>query len=79
MTLIIPVFQISNPLSKPYQFNPWIKNSMKTSVLSIIFTHYGKPNANEPLIIDEPNGIMDIPYCIVHNWIMDIPDLLRIP
>ena len=32
-----------HPFVKPDQFDPWIKTLMKTSVLSTIFTHYGKP------------------------------------
>ena len=36
-----------HPFIKPDQFDPWIKNWMKSNVLSTIFTLYGKPDTKK--------------------------------
>ena len=47
---------------------------MKTTFLTSIFNHYGKPKANDPLIVDNQIWIMNIHNYIVRNRIMDIYD-----
>ena len=46
--LIHPHLPIWHPFIKPDQLDPLIKNQMKTNALPTIFTHYGKPNVDEP-------------------------------